>query len=167
MRRKSNATVSLPSTLTYYGFNLINFESLVQLQFRFTIRTVKTLSTEEKGEIEAKIVANRATVDIYQQKQELKSLSQLALNELKGQVGADEDATMDSRDKNAERQGRRDQKRAKKAEKEAKFLARMEEKKASGEWVEKTKWKAMERKTAAKVVEKDDSDSEKGKSGLK
>ena len=107
--------MSLPSTLTYYGFNLINFESLVQLQFRFTIRTVKTLSTEEKGEIEAKIVANRATVDIYQQKQELKSLSQLALNELKGQVGADEDATMDSRDKNAERQGRRDQKRAKKA----------------------------------------------------
>merc|ERR1712106_995439 len=130
---------------------------------RFTIRTVKTLSTEEKGELEAKIVANRANVDIYQQKQELKSLSQLALNELKGQVGADEDATMDSRDKNAERQGRRDQKRAKKAEKEAKFLARMEEKKASGEWVEKTKWKAMERKTAvaARVVEKDDSDSEK------
>ena len=59
---------------------------------------------------------------------------------------------------------RRDAKRAKKAEKEAKFLARMEEKKASGEWVEKTKWKAMERKAAQEKknadVNEDDSDEE-------
>ena len=39
----------------------------------------------------------------------------------------------------------------------------MEEKKASGEWVEKTKWKAMERKAAAEkkikeVVDSDDND---------
>ena len=60
---------------------------------------------------------------------------------------------------------RRDAKRAKKAEKEAKFLARMEEKKASGEWVEKTKWKAMERKAALekKNVNENDSDEESEK----
>ena len=47
----------------------------------------------------------------------------------------------------------------------------MEEKKSSGEWVEKTKWKAMERKAAAAkkasdVVDSDD-DNDEGKTILK
>ena len=126
---------------------------------------VNTLTKAERVQIEAKLIDNRANVDIYQQKQELKALSLLVLNELKCGSGGDGQTETTSRDKNAERQARRDQKRAKKAEKEAKFLARMEEKKASGEWVEKTKWKAMERKAAvqAKVDDQDDSDSDKGK----
>merc|ERR1712242_232118 len=73
-----------------------------------------------------------------------------------------------ARNKDAERQARRDQKRAKKAEKEAKFLKRMEEKKSSGEWVERTKWKAMERKAATAnkvpdVVDSDDDNDEETK----
>ena len=51
--------------------------------------------------------------------------------------------------KEVERQMRRDAKRTKAMEKEAKFKKIMMEKKASGEWVEKSKWKSMERKAAA------------------
>merc|ERR1739838_541956 len=115
------------------------------------------------GELHAQISTLRESIEMYQQKQELKSLSQLVLNELQKEG---ESSGMDvARNKDAERQARRDQKRAKKAEKEAKFLKRMEEKKSSGEWVEKTKWKAMERKAAAAkkvsdVVDSSDDDND-------
>ena len=80
--------------------------------FSFALRIACNLDNDEKAELHAQISTLRETIEIYQQKQELKSLSQLVLNELQKEG---ESSGMDvARDKNAERQARRDQKRAKK-----------------------------------------------------
>merc|ERR1719447_2362172 len=126
---------------------------------RFTIRITNALSECQKNNLKSCIQELKENNDMYQQKQDLISTSNIALKEL-GIVTA----VKTKETKEAERQARRDAKRAKKAEKEERFKKIMEEKKASGEWVEKTKWKSMERKAA--VAKKSDEIAEEEKAKL-
>ena len=81
-------------------------------KFSFALRVACNLDNDEKAELHAQISTLRDSIEMYQQKQELKSLSQLVLNELQKEG---ESSGMDvARNKDAERQARRDQKRAKK-----------------------------------------------------
>ena len=81
-------------------------------KFSFALRVACNLDNDEKAELHAQISTLRESIEMYQQKQELKSLSQLVLNELQKEG---ESSGMDvARNKDAERQARRDQKRAKK-----------------------------------------------------
>ena len=82
------------------------------IKFSFALRVACNLDNDEKAELHAQISTLRESIEMYQQKQELKSLSQLVLNELQKEG---ESGGMDvARNKDAERQARRDQKRAKK-----------------------------------------------------